>query len=62
MRIVVSEFMHDDAVAESLPAASLPAGCPHLIFTPHVAGQTHESREHVAALAAEKIAAALAAA
>jgi (S)-sulfolactate dehydrogenase len=45
---------------EPLPAGSPLAGCPHLILTPHIAGQTRESRERVATLVAEKVAATLA--
>ncbi len=44
---------------EPLPAASVLAGCPGLLLTPHIAGVTHESNARVSALVAGEVAAAL---
>ncbi len=45
---------------EPLPAASVLAGCPGLLLTPHIAGITRESNARVSALVAREVAAALA--
>jgi (S)-sulfolactate dehydrogenase len=44
---------------EPLPEASVFAGCPNLLLTPHIAGVTRESNTRVSALIAKKVAAAL---
>ena len=44
---------------EPLGAASVLAGCPHLLLTPHVAGVTRESNQRVSAMIAAKVAEAL---
>ena len=44
---------------EPLPAASVLAGCPRLLLTPHIAGVTRESNARVSALVAGEVAAAL---
>ena len=44
---------------EPLPAASVLAGCPGLLLTPHIAGVTRESNARVSALVAREVAAAL---
>jgi (S)-sulfolactate dehydrogenase len=44
---------------EPLPAGSPLADCPNLLLTPHIAGVTRESNEHVSSLIASKVAAAL---
>jgi (S)-sulfolactate dehydrogenase len=44
---------------EPLPAASVLAGCPRLLLTPHIAGLTRESNARVSALVAGEVAAAL---
>lgn len=44
---------------EPLPAASVLAGCPRLLLTPHIAGVTRESNARVSALVAGRVAVAL---
>jgi (S)-sulfolactate dehydrogenase len=44
---------------EPLPPASVLAGCPGVLLTPHVAGVTRESNARVSAFIAAEVAAAL---